>query len=462
MIDAINYGPQKSDVSEGLSPSGSQTFAYFKTPTPGALNPGSGSGNVSITYNITPIFNFNHPWRMETNGVPAPSDWTTTNFNDSAWKTGTSLFGVETSSPYPYPLPISTPLPLLAGATRIKTFYFRTHFTVSTTTGIALWATNYLDDGAVFYLNGARVGSIRVSDNPANYNSDAVLQPVEGESDLLILPPDNLVLGDNVLAVEVHQSGNNSSDVVFGMSLSSVETITNVVSPDSMPVLLNEVLVLNDSIRNSSGAATPWVELFNPSTNSLDLAGLSLTDDPGNPRKWIFPAGSQIAPTNFLVIAFDTNSPASISNSAIHLGRNDGSVYLFNRPEDGGGELDAISYGLQTANFSIGRVPDGSEDWQLNIPSEKSANLLASLGAPQALRINEWMADPLAGADWFEVYNTDNAPVSFLAWLLPMIFRLPANPLSAPFLSSALDLAATFNSWLTNLSVRVRITSISN
>src|SRR5206468_9145760 len=36
------------------------------------------------------------------------------------------------------------------------------------------------------------------------------------------LPPDSLVSGDNVMAVEVHQANANSSDIVFGMSLTAV------------------------------------------------------------------------------------------------------------------------------------------------------------------------------------------------------------------------------------------------
>jgi len=35
----------------------------------------------------------------------------------------------------------------------------------------------------------------------------------------------------------------------------------------------------------------------------------------------------------------------------------------------------------------------------------------AALGTNTALRINEWMANEIGGADWFELYNTSNQPV---------------------------------------------------
>jgi hypothetical protein len=70
-----------------------------------------------------------------------------------------------------------------------------------------------------------------------------------------------------------------------------------------------------------------------------------------------------------------------------------------------------VNYGVQAADWSIGRVPDGSTNWVLTRPTPALGNIAASLGDPQALKINEWMADPLFGSDWFEVYNPNPAPV---------------------------------------------------
>src|SRR5262249_56947385 len=35
----------------------------------------------------------------------------------------------------------------------------------------------------------------------------------------------------------------------------------------------------------------------------------------------------------------------------------------------------------------------------------------ATLGSPLNLKINEWMADPDGGNDWFELFNADTSPV---------------------------------------------------
>ena len=155
-----------------------------------------------------------------------------------------------------------------------------------------------------------------------------------------------------------------------------------------------------------------WVELWNPSSEAVDLSDFSLSDRADVPRRWVFPAGSTMAGRSFLRICFDPTRPDSATNASFKLSVQGGSVFLFDRPLRGGVEVDAVTLGLSAADFAVGRVPDGSNGWRLTQPTEQAANVAAGLGSPSALRLNEWMADPSSGSDWFEVYNSDAAPVA--------------------------------------------------
>jgi hypothetical protein len=73
--------------------------------------------------------------------------------------------------------------------------------------------------------------------------------------------------------------------------------------------------------------------------------------------------------------------------------------------------LDTIRYGFQTADLSVGRVGAGLGAWRLNRPTPGAANVLAQTGNPALLRVNEWMASPAAGDDWFELFNPGAEPV---------------------------------------------------
>ena len=87
---------------------------------------------------------------------------------------------------------------------------------------MVLTASNLIDDGAVFHLNGTEVGRYNMPGGPvtsATLASSAVNNATTFE--VLSLPSDSLVTGRNVLAVEVHQAAPNDSDMAFDASLSS-------------------------------------------------------------------------------------------------------------------------------------------------------------------------------------------------------------------------------------------------
>ena len=58
------------------------------------------------------------------------------------------------------------------------------------------------------------------------------------------------------------------------------------------PEAWDEVLAVNRSHTNASGRTSDWVEVMNTSTGSVDLVGMSLSDDPSDARKWVFPSGT--------------------------------------------------------------------------------------------------------------------------------------------------------------------------
>ena len=183
-------------------------------------------------------------------------------------------------------------------------------------------------------------------------------------------------------------------------------------------MLINEVLANNLSLAEPDGSNPDWVELYNPSTNAVDLGDMSLTDSTLAPRRWVIPSGTILNPLGFLKFRFNPDAPASATNTGFALKANGGGVFLFNRLADGGSVLSSVAYGLQAADYSIGRVPNGSTNWVLNIPTLGSGNIAATLGNAFALRLNEWMANPSSGQDYFEVFNPNPQPVDISRFYL--------------------------------------------
>jgi hypothetical protein len=147
----------------------------------------------------------------------------------------------------------------------------------------------------------------------------------------------------------------------------------------------------------------------------------------------VLPAGARsFQPAAISQFQADGGQPASALNTGFGLNAKGGAVFLFRKAPQTNAVLDWIEYGLQTPDYSIGRVPSGSSRWVLTVPTPGDANVASALGDPLALRINEWMADPASGDDWFELYNRGTTPVDLSNLRLtdtygnPDAYRIPA------------------------------------
>jgi hypothetical protein len=297
----------------------------------------------------------------------------------------------------------------------ITTYYFRTHFVLNpvftnATIGLKIKLATVIDDGAVFYLNGSEIFRLAMPEGPVN--SSTLSSRLVGDAvweGTFTIPIDHLLTGTNLLAVEVHQTDPTSSDVVFGMTLDlAIEPISTVPSA----VVLNEVMANNVSYPDASGLPSDWLELYNRSPNQIDLSDTSLSDNSDLPRKWTFPPSSIIAANGFMTVRCNSDLPVSANSAGFSLKKSGDQVYFFDKPANGGRLLDSITFGLQAADFSVGRVPNGSLTWVLTSPTKGAGNSSVPLGSAASLRINEWMAAPTTGDDWFELCNPANSPVS--------------------------------------------------
>src|SRR5213079_2373393 len=85
-------------------------------------------------------------------------------------------------------------------------------------------------------------------------------------------------------------------------------------------------------------------------------------------------------------------------------------VSLFDNLAKGGGLIDSVTFGVQLADYSVGRATDGA--WTLCAPTFGQANSAVPLSDPHRLKINEWLADAQFAADndFIELYNPGAAP----------------------------------------------------
>lgn len=172
-------------------------------------------------------------------------------------------------------------------------------------------------------------------------------------------------------------------------------------------IQLNEIMAENGGLVNNGGTFPDWIELYNPGASAVNIGGWSLTDD-GNPRKFVFPGGTQIPALGYLVVwCDDTTNISPGLHAGFSLARTGESIQLFNAATS---RVDAVSFGLQLTNSTVGRVGGA---WTLNNPTPNGANSSAALAPASNLVINEWLANPPSGqSDWLELHNTAAQPVA--------------------------------------------------
>ncbi|MFM8359589.1 MAG: lamin tail domain-containing protein, partial [Verrucomicrobiota bacterium] len=181
---------------------------------------------------------------------------------------------------------------------------------------------------------------------------------------------------------------------------------------------------LHEILAHSRRHEPDRIELHNDSPEPADLSGWSLTDSPALPRRLVFPPGTLLPPDGLLVVVADEEDPAG---DGLHTGfglEARGETLELRRPD--GTLADAVTFGLQVADFSLGRQADGT--WVLGTPTFGAPNRPARTGDPQTLRINEWLAasDRLFAADYLELDNPDPLPVALGG------LHLTDNPVGRP------------------------------
>ena len=113
--------------------------------------------------------------------------------------------------------------------------------------------------------------------------------------------------------------------------------------------------------RDDRGAASPWIEIYNPTGQDVPLGGYGITDDFTAPGKSILPAGIVAPAGGHLLLWADGNASAGPAHLGVLLSHMGGSLALA-RPD--GSFIDRLTYGAQETDISAAREPDGSGSWQ--------------------------------------------------------------------------------------------------
>ena len=285
----------------------------------GGISQNATSFNTGVT--TTSVFGFDETWSYEDSGNDLGTAWRSSSFNDSSWDSGNGDFGYGNGG--------QGTLIDFGGNGNDKhiTTYFRKTFNVPAGSIVGATLNLIRDDGAVVYLNGVEIGRSNMPSGTIDFDTEAnnaVSNANEYSPNPISIDPSLLLSGSNTLAIEVHQAGPGSSDLVFdaelevSMQSSSAQSVTlnsstnvqsRTFSGGQWSALSNATFVLPGSqnqvriseinynpadataAENAAAIAAgiaggiddnddfEFLEFYNPSaTDTINLAGFQLTD----------------------------------------------------------------------------------------------------------------------------------------------------------------------------------------
>lgn len=359
----------------------------------------------------------NDQWHYYDKGSLDGADWKALNYKQTYWNTGKAPFGygnvgIQGSQDYATTLDYGGD-----SQKKYPTYYFRKKFTLDhvPTDEEVYQLTYFVDDGFVAYVNGVEVGRHLIEGTPTYGTYTTTYVAATAATGVITIDNSLLNEGENIIAVEVHNTSASSSDIYWTASLAVAKLLENgIVSTETdfdlstlngetmrlvatyeklpeeelmadlaMPVKVNEVSAGNSVYINDAFKKNDWLELYNTTDVDLNVAGLYVSDDIDNPLKYQIPSSSvmnTLVPAHgHLVLWADKLEAVTQLHVPFKLDNADEKLVFitsseefaqhnkafFNAHPEQKDFADGIVYKVHAGDQSFGRYPDGGNQLYL-------------------------------------------------------------------------------------------------
>ncbi len=334
------------------------------------------------------ILRMGDEWSYYDKGDLTKYPWNMSMYNVSKWNKGNAPFGYGIATGG-----YATELNYGGDKTnRYITYYFRKSLRLDEVpSSNDIFTFHYkVDDGFILYINGKEVTRCNMPDGDVDFytpaNKYAAFDPFTGSIDI---DASYFRKGVNVIAVELHNNSKTSSDVywdgqinwkkaISGDSIKYYRTENEIELAEgdvelmadyevnrffgSRPIVINEVSASNSIAVNEYFNKSDWIELYNNSSDTIDIEGFYLSDDINKPLKCQLSANDSEASTKipahgFCIIWCDKQKSITELHVPFKLGNEDGESVILTSPDQS--YADTLQYCRHDGTESVGRFPDG-------------------------------------------------------------------------------------------------------
>ena len=184
------------------------------------------------------------------------------------------------------------------------------------------------------------------------------------------------------------------SDVTYRLSMPDtlVAHFKLLETPSNSPIVINELLASNDNgAMDQDGENDDWIELYNNSTEDIDISGYYLSDNGQNLANYQLPENTILRADDYLIVWADEDVSQEGFHADFKLSRSGEAIFLSNADTI---LMDQIMYPEQETDITYARKPNGTGDFEASEPTFNANNGLASSTSEQELIEDRVIAYP--------------------------------------------------------------------
>ncbi|HOY30862.1 MAG TPA: CehA/McbA family metallohydrolase [Bacteroidales bacterium] len=289
----------------------------------------------------------NSTWKYNDSGADLGTSWKDSAYDDSSWSGGNAMLGYGGIDAEPV---VTTVNYGPDANNKYPTTYFRKTFNYAVNGNEAYYEINaVVDDGAVFYINGAEVKRLSMPAGIISFSTYATFSGNENYQQFII-PAFYIHNGSNTIAVEVHQTSGTSSDLGFNMD----------ITVHYNPVTNNDVWKYNDS---GADLGTSWKEPgYNDAAWSSGAAQLGYGTIDAEPVATTISYGG-VDTNKYITYYFRKTVDVSLTGNEIYYEINalvdDGAVFYIN-----GMEVKRLNMPDGAITYNTFAAANGNESYQ--------------------------------------------------------------------------------------------------
>jgi hypothetical protein len=190
---------------------------------------------IPVVSGSTVLLPWSSTWKYKDDGSNQGTAWRATTFDDSSWPSAQAEFGYSDGDEKTLINACGTVVQTPTCTNKYFTTYLRKTITVASLSGFQNIKFNaFRDDGIIVYVNNTEVYRSGVQTGTIAYNTAlSAAAADDGETvqtQTVAIASSFFVVGNNTIAIELHQQNGSSSDVTFNMEILGVPPVPEVLT----------------------------------------------------------------------------------------------------------------------------------------------------------------------------------------------------------------------------------------